>query len=94
MSGPSLLFVGENQESRTQTHTGDPSPTLAPRGLHPATLHSPLSMSCGQSHAYLWSCAAGRDCAWTGGTRSENRNGETEAGSSNDPHLKPGTVPP
>ena len=30
MSGQSLLLVGKNQESRTLTHTGDPSPTVPP----------------------------------------------------------------
>lgn len=85
---------GENRESTAQTRTGDPSPTVAPRGLRPASLYSPSSMSCGQSHAYLWSCAAGRDCAWTRDTRSEDRKGETEAGSKNDSHLTSGMVPP
>lgn len=95
MSGPSLLLFGENQESTTLTRTGDPIPTVtAPHGLHPASPHSPLSMSCGQSRAYLWSCAAERGCAWARSTRSEDRNGETEAGSDNDPHPKPGMVPP
>lgn len=36
MSGQSLLLVGENQESRTLTHTGDPSPTVPPPWTPPS----------------------------------------------------------
>lgn len=96
MSSLKSLLVGDNQEYVTVTPTGDPAllwPPGTPPRLPTLTMVSVMrSISC---LSLVLCCRKGLCLGRRGqSSRLEDRNGETEAGSRNDPCLKPGMVLP